>query len=149
MHYRHGAVHNETMPGATLCLWHGRQGEVVLACGPSTIDDVRMMMKHAITLLAFFGLMSSPLAMAAIPAKINAIPGALIVNWQPQDAGQRMGDALEVYNDAGDLLARVPARMSGQQRVVLPAKTQGDLRLSLGSEQAQYRVPFGFGGGQE
>lgn len=108
-----------------------------------------MMMKHAITLLAFFGLMSSPLAMAAIPAKINAIPGALIVNWQPQDAGQRMGDALEVYNDTGDLLARVPAKMSGQQRVLLPAKTQGDLRLSLGGEQAQFRVPFGFGGGQE
>lgn len=101
------------------------------------------------TLLAFVGLMSSPLAMAAIPAKISAIPGALIVHWQPQGEGQGKGDALEVYNDAGDLLARVPAKMSGQQRVVLPAKTQGNLNLSLDGEQMQYRVPFGFGGGQE
>lgn len=107
-------------------------------------------MKNVIKMLAVAGLMTAGVAQAAVPANFSAAPGVLVVNWQAGAAiDGKANPMLEVRDESGDVLTSVHANLTGTQLVQIPSRTQGNLTVSLGSENSSYRIPFGLGDGRQ
>lgn len=98
--------------------------------------------------MTFFS--QSVIATEPVPAEFKFNPNSIVVSWH-EDAKNinKENKKLEVKDVYGDMITSTNATLRGSQTIHLPYRTQGVVVINLGDYSSSYKIPYGFGGGNQ